>query len=70
VMDATHGIDVVRWDRPEEGPLSIGDKRCTKANGCKPKTQRAPVRSEWRLSPTAGLPNGNYGLACRLDDLT
>ena len=69
VLDATHGIDVIRWDRPDEGPLSIDDKRCTKAKGCKPKTQRAPVRGEWRLSPTAGLPNSDYGFACRLDVL-
>ncbi|MGH2751933.1 MAG: LVIVD repeat-containing protein [Actinomycetota bacterium] len=69
VADATHGIDVIRWDRPDEGPLSMSGADCRNPNGCKPKTRQAPVRDEWRASPTSGIPNGSFGYACRLNVL-
>ncbi|MGH2735870.1 MAG: hypothetical protein ACRDKZ_09845, partial [Actinomycetota bacterium] len=66
VLDASHGIDVLRFDRPEEGPLSMSGAGCHKPGGCKPKTVRAPVRDSWRASVSAGIPNGSFGFACRL----
>ena len=69
VFDATHGIDVLEFDRPAKGPLSRSGKSGGAA-GCARRvapTVRAPIRAEWRAaSPVVGTPNGDYGFACRI----
>jgi hypothetical protein len=69
VFDATHGIDVLEFDRPKRGPLSKSGKACSVA-GCAQRlapTVRAPIRQAWRaVGPAVGTPNGDYGYACRI----
>jgi hypothetical protein len=50
-LDATHGIDVLRFDRGEGEGLP---------------TVRAPVRDLWRYGAPGGLPSSRFGYACRI----
>jgi hypothetical protein len=71
-VDAAHGIDVLRFVRPERGPLSVHGNPCPG----KPKKQCAqeesptlvaPIRSEWLAeAPAAGAPSPTFGYACRI----
>lgn len=69
VLDATHGIDVLEFDRPEAGPLSASGKACT-GRRCAVRaapTVRAPVRADWRaVAPVTGTPLEDFGYACRI----
>lgn len=51
VLDASHGIDVIRFDRPATGESP---------------TLRAPIRREWRRSSPAAIPSTAFGYACRI----
>lgn len=69
VFDATHGIDVIEFDRPNTGPLSATGKACT-GRRCAFRvapTVRAPIRANWRaVAPATGTPLANFGYACRI----
>ena len=70
VLDATHGIDVLSFARPARGALSAPSAPCQTARCRKQnKVSRviAPVKDEWFTgAPTVGLPNKNFGFACRI----
>jgi hypothetical protein len=70
VFDATHGIDVLRINRPAKGALSAPHVAC-KTKSCQtkssPKARTAPILDEWMTgTPGGGTPNGPFGFACRL----
>lgn len=69
VLDATHGIDVLEFDRPKAGPLSASGKACSGPR-CAFRvapTVRAPIRKAWRATaPSAGTPLADFGYACRI----
>lgn len=52
-LDATHGIDVLRIDLPDEGAAAA-------------PTVIAPIRPEWRAGTAVGTPSPAFGYACRL----
>ncbi|HEX2294161.1 MAG TPA: hypothetical protein VHN37_02505, partial [Actinomycetota bacterium] len=69
VLDATHGIDVLEFDRPEKGPLSASGKACSGPRCAKrlAPTVRAPILPEWRaVAPATGAPLADFGYACRI----
>ena len=68
VLDATHGIDVLRLTRPAKGPLSAPAEAC-RTQACRDRNRppgvRAPVLPQWSTgTPLAGL-NPTFGWACR-----
>jgi hypothetical protein len=66
-LDATHGIDVLRIERPTKGKLSVPHKSC--APNCsrfKPQTVASPIRPEWLAAPALGIEDDRFGYACRL----
>ena len=69
VFDATHGIDVIEFDRPKTGPISASGKACA-GRRCAFRvapTVRAPMRREWRaVTPATGTPLADFGYACRI----
>ncbi|MGH2766915.1 MAG: hypothetical protein ACRDKA_13555, partial [Actinomycetota bacterium] len=72
-LDYTRGIDVLRFDRPDKGPLSPTGRPCSTGKSKKQcaeegsPTQVAPILPEWLTSvPTAGSSSATFGFACRL----
>jgi hypothetical protein len=72
-LDASHGIDVLRFDRPERGPLSPTGRPCDAGKSAKQCAEEgspsliAPIRQEWVLgTPEAGSPTATFGFACRI----
>jgi LVIVD repeat-containing protein len=72
-LDASHGIDILRFDRPERGPLSSTGRPCDPGKSKKQcaeagsPTLIAPIREQWILgTPTAGSPTDTFGFACRI----
>jgi hypothetical protein len=52
-VDASHGIDVLQFERPDDVSTAA--------------TVRAPVRAEWTTTaPATGAPSTTYGFACRI----
>lgn len=67
-FDATHGIDVLSFNRPAQGKLSVPRDPCeSNCQRFRPSTVKMPIRSEWFGTPTVGTPNGDFGYACRLN---
>ena len=68
VLDATHGIDVLRLVRPAKGPLSAPRDPCL-TQACldrhKPPKAKAPVLDEWISGEPFGFVNPTFGWACR-----
>ena len=67
VFDASHGIDVLRLDRPSAGPLSHPHVVCTAdCLAQRPPTLRAPIRMSWLVGVPTGIPDKRFGYACRI----
>jgi hypothetical protein len=72
-LDFTRGIDVLRFDRPDTGPLSPTGRPCSPGTSKKQCAEEgsptliAPIRPEWlTAAPTAGAPSPAFGFACRI----
>ena len=72
-LDFSRGIDVLRFDRPDRGPLSPTGRPCSPGKSKKQcaeegsPTLLAPIRPEWlTAAPTAGSPSTTFGFACRI----
>ena len=72
-LDASHGIDVLRFDRPDRGPLSSTGRSCDGGKSRKQCAEEgsptliAPIRQQWVLGTTAaGSPTETFGFACRI----
>jgi hypothetical protein len=70
-IDAARGIDVLEFDRPDRGPLSIRGGECQGkgSKACAEETAPsliAPIRPAWLGSaPVVGAPTATFGFACR-----
>jgi hypothetical protein len=65
-LDASHGIDVLEYDRPTAGPLSERCARQGKCEGPSPAAVEAPIFPAWRAAAPAGAPSTMFGFACRI----
>ena len=70
VLDATHGIDVLKLTRPEKGKRSAPFDPCNTAQcelNNKPDKVIADILPAWSAAPpTYGLDDSRFGYACRL----
>ena len=69
VLDASHGIDVLKISRPARGPLSSPRRPCRSTRDCRqqrPRTATAPTRPEWYTTQPRGIADPRFGYACRI----
>lgn len=70
VLDASHGIDVLKLTRPAKGKRSAPFDKCNTVlceHNNKPDKVTAPVLAAWSAAPpTFGLEDSRFGYACRL----